>query len=68
MNKSSTIEVAPRMFNCDQLRAYTGLGRNKAHELAEKIGAVKKVGSRVLYDRKVIDEYFDGSSTQTEEE
>ena len=62
MNKTSVVDITPRMLNCDQLRIYTNLGRNKAMEFAKQIGAVQKVGRRTLYDKKVIDEYFDHKS------
>lgn len=46
---------------------YTGLGRSKFREFAKEIGAVKKVGKRCVYDRKVIDAYFDNYSEDTEQ-
>lgn len=48
-----------RLMSTDELRAYTNLGRNKAMELGEKIGARVYIGKRVLWDRKKIDNYFD---------
>lgn len=48
-----------RLMSTDELRAYTNLGRNKAMELGEKIGARVYIGKRVLWDRKKIDKYID---------
>lgn len=42
-----------------EVQEYTSLGRNTARELMKEIGAVKKVGRRVLYYRPVIDAYFE---------
>lgn len=46
-------------MDTEELRAYTGLGRNNAMLFAEEIGAKVKVGRRVLWDRKKIDQYLD---------
>lgn len=55
--KQST--TAGRLMDTEELRAYTGLGRNNAMLFAEEIGAKVKVGRRVLWDRKKIDQYLD---------
>lgn len=47
-----------RLMDTEELRAYTSLGRNNAMKLGEQIGARVKIGRRVLWDRKKIDEYF----------
>jgi len=64
MNKQNVVDISPRMLNCAQLRVYTGLGRNSAMKLAEKIGAKHKYGSRVLYDKNKLDEYFDAKQNK----
>ena len=56
INQSRT---AGRLMDTEELRAYTGLGRNNAMLFAEEIGAKVKVGRRVLWDRKKIDQYLD---------
>ena len=48
-----------RLMDTEELRAYTGLGRNNAMKFGEEIGAKVKVGKRVLWDRKKIDQYLD---------
>lgn len=48
-----------RLMDTEELRAYTGLGRNNEMKFGEEIGAKVKVGKRVLWDRKKIDQYLD---------
>lgn len=57
LENNSQYEV--RMMNIDQLRAYLGLGRNKAMIFAKECGAEKRVGRRCLYDVRVIDQALD---------
>ena len=45
-------------MDTEELRAYTNLGRNKAMELGDEIGARVKIGKRVLWDRVKIDQYL----------
>ncbi len=49
-----------RLLSITELTHYTGLGRTKAREWAKEIGAVRKIGTRVLYDKHVIDATLDG--------
>lgn len=48
-----------RLLSWNEARTYTGLGRNKCREYCESIGAVKKIGGRVLFDRYKIDADLD---------
>lgn len=48
-----------RLMDTEELRAYTNLGRNNAMKLGEEIGAKIKIGRRVLWDKRKVDEYFD---------
>ena len=48
-----------RRMDTEELRAYTNLGRNNAMKLGEEIGAKVKIGRRVLWDKRKVDEYFD---------
>lgn len=48
-----------RLMDTEELRAYTNLGRNNAMKLGEEIGAKVKIGRRVLWDKRKVDEYFD---------
>lgn len=44
-----------RLMSEKETCEYVGLGRNKCRSWAAEIGAVRRIGSRVLYDRVVID-------------
>ena len=52
-------EIQPRMLTQKQAEVYTGLGRNSLTDFARRIGARRKVGRTVLYDRHVIDAGLD---------
>ena len=52
-------EIQPRMLNQKQAETYTGMGRNSLTEFARKIGARRKVGRTVLYDRSILDAGLD---------
>lgn len=54
----NTVAGETRLMDTEELRAYTNLGRNKAMELGEEIGAKVKIGKRVLWDRVKIDQYL----------
>ena len=44
-----------RMFDVQGLQAYLSLGRSRAVEFAKAAGAEKRVGSRCLYDKRILD-------------
>lgn len=46
-----------RLMDTEELRAYTSLGRNNAMKLGKEIGAEVRIGRRVLWDRRKVDEY-----------
>lgn len=48
-----------RMLSLDEAALYTGLGRTSCRQWLDQIGAVKKIGKRVLCDRTVIDRELD---------
>jgi len=48
-----------RMLSIRDAMAYCSLGRNKTYELCDQIGALRKLGKRVLIDKRVLDAYFD---------
>ena len=59
-NRTATaIAETSRLMDTEELRAYTSLGRNNAMKLGEEIGAKVKIGRRVLWDKRKVDEYFD---------
>ena len=61
MNKRQT--KAPiaevRLIGIDELASYLGLGRNSALRFGEEVGAVRRIGRRTLYDRRIIDNAID---------
>ena len=50
-----------RMLSEKEAGTYLGIGRAKTREFCKKINAVTHIGTRVLYDRTVIDAYLDGN-------
>lgn len=48
-----------RLLNIKEVCAYIGMGQTRAREYMDKIGATRKFGGRVLYDKIVIDKYLD---------
>ena len=48
-----------RMMSVEQLCAYLNLGKSKALEFGNEAGAKRKIGKRVLYDKKIIDQALD---------
>ena len=59
MKKENGYTVEPRLFNSEQLAEYLGLGLNAAVSFGKYNGAVRKWGSRTLFDRKTIDRVLD---------
>ena len=60
MNKRTTKgNGLGRFVPMDELRQYTGLGRVSAAKIGRDSGAVIKIGRRVVYDLKKIDEYLE---------
>ena len=49
-----------RFLTITEAADYLTLGKSKANSFCEAIGAKKKIGKRCVYDRSVIDAYFDG--------
>ena len=56
--------IEPRMLSQKQAEEYTGMGRNTLAEFAGKVGARRKIGKKVLYDKRAIDEAFDALETE----
>lgn len=51
-----------RLLSIEEFRAYAGLGENVARNVAERTGAVFRVGRRVLVDRVKFDRWCDEHS------
>lgn len=54
-----------RMLSIEEAAFYAGMGRTKCREWLREIGATRKVGTRVLCDRKVIDAALDSMTVET---
>lgn len=52
-----------RMFSVEEAAFYTGMGTTRCRAWLQEIGAVRKFGSRVLCDKKDIDEALDRMKT-----
>ncbi len=59
MIMKESYDVQPRMLTQKQAQMYTGLGRTSLTEFALRIGARRKVGRTVLYDKKILDAGLD---------
>lgn len=53
-----------RLLDVNDVCIYLSLGRNKAKEFGKNIGAQVKIGKRVLYDRVIIDSYFNKQAAE----
>ena len=51
-----------RLLSEPEACEYIGVKRNKLREFAKSCGAVRHIGSRVLYDKVVIDRVIDEAS------
>ena len=57
--RAITNECEVRMLNVLQACAYTGRGQTQFKKWAQQIGATRKFGRSVRYDKKVIDKALD---------
>ena len=57
-----------RMLCIDDASAYIGMGKSRTREIMEELGAKRKIGRRVVYDKKVIDEWLDSLAADQERE
>lgn len=48
-----------RMLSVTEAQAYTGLGATYLRKWAAEVGALKKIGKRVLIDKHVLDAVID---------
>ncbi len=51
-----------RLLTLQEAAQYIGLGTRRAREFMDQIGAVRKFGSRVLFDKAVIDAALDNKN------
>lgn len=48
-----------RLLDAKEVCTYVGMGRHGCRAFCEQIGAVRKIGGRVLFDKTVIDAALD---------
>ncbi len=59
MRNSNVLKVSEkRLLTAKEAESYTGLGRHGLRSWGERIGAVRKIGKRVLFDKLVIDQFL----------
>ena len=56
-----------RLLNVVELCEYIGLGKTKATEWGKAIGADKRIGRRLLFDRTIIDRAIDQDTLASKE-
>jgi predicted DNA-binding transcriptional regulator AlpA len=56
-----------RLFNMKEFMNYTGLGESKARQWAKKIGCMRKIGRRTVFDRMIIDNHINGLEAPKDE-
>lgn len=61
MNERTNVSLVSekRLMDANEVCMYLSLGRNRGVSFAREIGAERKIGRRCLYDKAVIDNYFD---------
>lgn len=64
MRKRQVQEIEARMLTQKQAETYAGMGKTAFTAWAEQIGARRKIGRKVLYDRQIIDRAFDEMHSQ----
>lgn len=52
-----------RLFSVEEGAAYMGIGKTAFRAYAVKIGAVRRIGRRVLYDKHILDSAIDKMSS-----
>ncbi len=56
MNAARNVDFsARRWLNISEAATYCGVGCTSFRKLAAKIGAARKIGGRVVYDKQIID-------------
>lgn len=57
-NVTGSIEEK-RLLNIKEVSSYLGIGRTTLRKYMDEIGATRKFGKRVLFDKTVIDKVID---------
>ncbi len=56
-----------RLLNVKEACEYTGLGQTTTRKLMQEIGAVRRFGKRLLYDKTIIDTYLDNMGASADD-
>ena len=56
------METENRFMTLNECAKYLKVGISSTRKYMKEIGAEKRIGKRVVYDRKVIDKYFDNEN------
>lgn len=69
MHSLQTEKIMPRLFTVDQACTYVGRGKTMFKAWAKEIGAERRFGKTVRYDRLVIDQALDamGDGSQADQ-
>ena len=51
-----------RLLSINEVSLYLGLGNSKTRVYMDEIGATRKIGARVLFDKNIIDKALDKMS------
>ncbi len=68
MAKGTISIMDKRLLNISELTQYCGIGRNTARDWGKAIGAERRFGKRVLYDRVIIDRALDQQAMKAAQE
>lgn len=55
---NTTSNAGTRYMSLEAAKSYLSVGRNSVEKIAAAAGARRKIGTRVVYDRVLIDEYL----------
>lgn len=59
MNARTKYEGETCYFGTEELCAFLSVGKSTARKIAKEAGAVRKIGRRVLFDKRDIVKYMD---------
>ena len=66
MRKREQADIEVRMLTIDEGATYTGRGRTVFRRWADQIGATRRFGRSVRYDKRIIDAALDAMTEETE--
>ena len=66
MRKREQADIEVRMMTINEGATYTGRGRTAFRRWADQIGATRRFGRSVRYDKRIIDAALDAMTEETE--